>query len=255
MADLAEQALARADQALEKAALAAEASTALTDAAAAAAAAAAVPAAPVLRTAQSVGADAARWQQVESLMQQVGDMLADLADLRSQLDAQAATVNAIVERAPVAAAAAATATAAATAPAPAAADTPDAAAAAAAGEDAAAASAAARAAAAAAAANARDLAALRDALDWVAHSCCVMAVGLAPPQVTPRTGQHDQASADLVGGKEPQNPKGAVNRLIKLLGRQSVQHKMVSTDVLCCPRLPYTDPLYPARRVCAMARW
>ena len=77
------------------------------------------------------------------------------------------------------------------------------------------------------------MATLREVLDSVAYATCIMAVGLEPPRLFKGAAGHQHASAPpdasgLAGGKEPLSARGAVDRLVKLLDKQLVQHKMVS---------------------------
>lgn len=87
---------------------------------------------------------------------------------------------------------------------------------------------------------AKELQAVKDGLDLVAHASNLMAVGLEQRstmqnQAGPGAGAPPGAGAGangaggnnaggaapgLVNGREPRNPRGAVERLTKLLGRQ-----------------------------------
>ncbi len=175
---------------------------------------AAVPSTPAGDAAPSSGAAAAAVtrEEVAALAQQIGDMLADLAGLRSELAAaQAAALapgklSASAGGAPAAGG----------------------------GKEADVGGVPAN----VLAGMARELAALKEGLDMVAHSANIMAVGLEPPRMLAKDegGAGNGGAAGgaggagpapgLVGGKEPRVHRGALERLVKLLGRQSVAHKL-----------------------------
>ncbi|KAJ9525337.1 hypothetical protein QJQ45_003294 [Haematococcus lacustris] len=78
----------------------------------------------------------------------------------------------------------------------------------------------------------KELAGLRDQQELLAHASNIMAVGLELPSHAAAAagaeggGLSDGGPPGLVGGREPRTPRGAVERLVKLVGRQAVGHKM-----------------------------
>lgn len=79
---------------------------------------------------------------------------------------------------------------------------------------------------------AKELHAVKDSLDLVAHAANLMSVGPEQVRASPINGAASSPAAansnglGLVNGREPRTPRGAMERLSKLLGRQAVGHKM-----------------------------
>mmetsp|Transcript_28874 Transcript_28874/g.63614 ORF Transcript_28874/g.63614 Transcript_28874/m.63614 type:complete len:1064 (-) Transcript_28874:692-3883(-) len=79
---------------------------------------------------------------------------------------------------------------------------------------------------------AKELQVVKDQIDMVAHASNILAVGLEPRAPSAPSSQMNGAApgaalpSGSAAGQESRVPKGAYERLIKLLGRQGVNHKM-----------------------------